>query len=153
MGVIRKTSTSNHLIGRKKKKVIPTVQDIYLFRQLKELLKRYEERLDLKIDTDAHYELWTKDGYRTTSMHPVTRTGIQFAAIMIFPTHVTFYFQPLYLDVTMRAELTERLKRYFRGQSCFHFDELTDELKADLEELLRKGWISFRKLGIIKRDL
>lgn len=153
MGIIRKTSTSSHLARRKKKKVIPTAQDIYLFNQLKELLKRYEERLDLKIDTEYHYELWTKDGYRTTSMHPVTRMGIQFAAIIIFPTHITFYFQPLYLDATIKAELTERLKRYFRGASCFHFNELTDELKTDLEELLKKGWMSFRKLGIIKRDL
>jgi len=93
MSTIRKVSTTGHILGRRKK-VNPTSDALFLFEQLKTLLAPYEDKLDQKINTASHYELWTNEGYRTTSLHPINKRGIQFAAIVIYAKHITFYFQP-----------------------------------------------------------
>ena len=151
MSTLRKTSTTGHILVRKKK-VTPTRQDLSLFEQLKALLLPYKDRLELKVNTADHYELWTNEGYRTTSLHPVNKRGIQFAAIMIYAEHITFYFQPLYLDAILKEGLTESLKPFFRGKSCFYLKALTEQLCNDLKELLQKGWESYQKMGLVLRD-
>ncbi len=151
MGTIRKASTTGHMLGRRKK-VTPSSQHLFLFEQLKTLLVPYKDMLDLKVNTVDHYELWTNEGYRTTSLHPVNKRGIQFAAIMIYAEHITFYFQPLYLNRVLKEELTESLKPFFRGKSCFYLKVLTDQLYLDLKELVQKGWESYQKMGLVMRD-
>lgn len=151
MGTFRKTSTTGHILTRRKK-VTPSSQDILMFDQLKTLLLPYKDLLDIKVNTADHYELWTNEGYRTTSLHPVNKRGIQFAAIMIYTGHITFYFQPLYIDSSLKEALGESLKPFFRGKSCFHLKEVTDQITHDIKELLKKGWQSYQKLGLVIRD-
>lgn len=151
MGSLKKISTTSHILARRKK-VYPSSQEILVFNQLKSLVLPYKEFLEVKMNTADHYELWTNEGYRTTSLHPVNKRGIQFAAIMIYAEHITFYFQPLYLDNTLKEELAESLKPFFRGKSCFHLKEVSDQINNDLKVLIKKGWQSYQKMGLVIRD-
>lgn len=151
MSTSRKSSTIGHMLKRRKK-VIPSGLDIIKFEQLKTLLLPYKNLLEVKVNTDDRYELWTNEGYRTNSLTPTNKRGIQFAAIMIYTDHITFYFQPLYLDNVLMETLPESLKPLFRGKSCFHLKEVTDQISYDLQELLKKGWQSYQRMGLVIRD-
>lgn len=151
MSTSKKLSTTGNVLGRRKK-VIPTGLDIIRFEKLKALLLPYEDLLEVKVDSEDHYELWTDEGYRTRSLTPANKRGVQFASIMIYADHVTLYFQPLYLDSALKEGLGEGLKPIFRGKSCFHIKEVTDQITYELQELLKMGWQSYQRMGLVKRD-
>ena len=148
--VARKTSTTYHLT--RKKKIYPTPSDLQRFEQLVNVLKPYEDRLKVRVNSKDHYEVWTNDGYRTTSMHPANLTGIQFAAVKIYSDHITFYLQPLYIHPLLKEQLSENLKPLFKGLSCLHVRDINNEIITDLKDIIKKCWDSYRQVGIIRRD-
>lgn len=115
------------------------------FTQLKELLNPYELYLDVKSDTGQHYELWTTHAYRNKMRPYNIKVGLQFAGLAINKNYVSLYLQYFYLQPESKNELGENIKAKLKGQSCFHFTTLTEELTLEIKEAVKKSWDYYQK--------
>lgn len=116
-----------------------------IFNQLVTLLKPYSARLDIRINTPEHYELWTKHNFRSTNMNPKDKRGILFAGVLIMKRHVGLYVFPLHMNPELAIRMDEVLKPFWKGNSAFHFSEQLSELTLSrLSRLLDDGWEYYR---------
>jgi len=135
-----RSSAISHLISRKKNNKNPTEGILIVYERLIDLLKVYEPFLDLRTNTDTHYELWTKHQFITKSFHPTLKKGLMFVACGIFDRHVSLYFYPFSYDKKLADNISENLRAQLKFKTCFHFTELSTETVQDLKILLKAGW-------------
>jgi len=135
-----RSSAISHLISRKKKNKNPSEGIATLYAHINDLLKVYEPFLDVRVENETHYELWTKHIFRTTSFHPSQKKGLMFVACAIFDRHVSLYFSPFSYEPKLTETLTDNLRKQLKFKTCFHFTELSKETIHDLKMLLKSGW-------------
>lgn len=112
-----------------------------IFSQVVSLLLPYATRLDTRVNTPEHYELWTRHNYRSLSMNPKNKRGVLFAGVMISQNKVGLYFFPLHIHPTLSEKIDDSIRPFWRGNSAFHFRESLAELtQLKLTELLENGW-------------
>lgn len=159
MRFIRRTNFY-HVLDRIPKKIThPELQEV--FSGLCEIIRPYQKNLVIKKNSAVHYELWTNHAYRVNNLQYrgrkigqqiKSRTGIQFAAAVVFKGWVSFYLYPLYLSADLRAEMSDELRSHlFRNsKSCMHFTTLTEEMKTELQELVKKCWAYYESQYWVK---
>lgn len=113
------------------------------------MLSGYARNLHVKLDNDEHYELWTNQGFRTSTTYPRNKKGIQFAAVIIYRNYVGFYFLPLYVDEHVQSFLTTRLNACRKGVSCFHFKLIEEGVVADLDAMISAGWEAYKARRLV----
>jgi hypothetical protein len=144
---LNKTSTTAHLLrGRK---ITPSAQHTLVYDELVKLLKKYENRLEVKSNTIDQEELWTTHIFRSSGSSPKFKKGILFASVIIHQKFTSLYFHPLYIDPELKTKLTEKLKGHLKGETCFHFNTVSVDLLSDLDELIQLGWDSYKKIAIV----
>lgn len=159
MSFIRRSNAAHALERIPKKIHQPELQEV--FAGLREIIRPYQKGLVVKSNTALHYELWTNHRYRVNNLQnrgrvlgrqSKSRTGIQFAAVVQFKKWVSFYLYPLHLNPELATDCSANLRSLFdRGsKSCMHFTRLTDELKAELEQLIGKCWNYCLEQGWVK---
>jgi hypothetical protein len=143
-----KTSVTSHLFQRYK--FVPASHQVLVYQKLKDLLKKYENQLTVKISTPVHYELWTTHIFRSSGLNSLyNKKGIQFSSVVIHKKYTSLYFHPLYVDKELRFKATPALQHYLKGVTCFHFTTLSNEVIADLNDLLELGWAIYKELKIV----
>jgi hypothetical protein len=149
MSFIRRSNVAHVLKHKPKKVTQPELQEVFL--ALCEIIRPYQKNLVVKSNTPVHYELWTNHPYRVSNLQnrgkvlgrqTKSRTGIQFAAAVLFKEWVSFYLYPLHLNPELGRDLSNQLRALFyrNSKSCMHFTTLTDELKTELRQLVEKCW-------------
>lgn len=146
---IIKTSTIGHLNNRRKTVFRPSPDVLDAFRRIISILQPYEPYMQAVANTSDHYELWTRDGFRTSSFNPKRKRGLQFAAAILYERHVGLYFLPLYISHDLHEVLSDELQHKLKGQSCFHFSSLTDNLENEVRDLISAGWEFYRKQELV----
>lgn len=146
--LLNKTSTVAHLF--RSRKITPSAQHTLVYDELVKLLKKYENRLEVKSNTNDHYELWTTHIFRSSGSSPKFKKGILFSSVIIHRRFTSLYFYPLYIDPELKTKLTEKLKGHLKGKTCFHFNALSIDLLPDLVELFELGWDSYKKIAIVQ---
>jgi hypothetical protein len=123
-----------------------TKEQHLIFKQIVNILKPYSKQTDLRINTDQHYELWTKHGFRSRSFHPKHRKGLLFAGVVILKRNVGLYLFALHIDKKFVEKIDAGLLPLWKGGSAFHFDEpLSDLTTQSLDSLITGTWIFYQQ--------
>ena len=73
--------------------------------------------------------------------------GIYFSSIVPKEKDVRFYFYPAYTHPQEFEYLSDRLKKFKKGKSCFHVKYLDEELELEIKEMVSKAIDIYRKDG------
>ena len=119
---------------------------ISIFKELKSILKKYEDPLKPKFDLDSKYDLWS---FKNVEIAGRKRKEVSFASIIIQSSYVGLYYMPIYTDVTLQDVFKPELLKLLKGKSCFHIKELNPELKQQIKEALDVGYNLYKKRGWI----
>jgi hypothetical protein len=119
---------------------------VYIFKRLKKILKKYEDSLKPKFDLDSKYDLWS---FKDVEILGRKRKEVYFAGLIIQSKWVGFYYMPIYTDTDMVDVFKPELLKLLKGKSCFRIRQLDDELEAQIDEALKKGYELYKQRGWI----
>lgn len=142
---ISKTSTTAHVHNLKKNnKAIPFNLE-ETFNLLVGVLEPVSKHFEVKSNTHHHYEIWTNHVYRSSGQNARYKKGCMFASVIIFSKFVSFYFYPLYLSKELKDGLSEQLKPFLSGESCFHLNKPDTLPLSELSKLIDDGFHFYEK--------
>jgi hypothetical protein len=72
-----------------------------------------------------------------------------FCGALVQKGYVGFYFMPAYVTPEIKAELAPGLLKCLKGKSCFHIRKIDEQLSAEIDDALKKGYALYRKKGWI----
>ncbi len=75
--------------------------------------------------------------------------GMYFGSVVPNPKDCRLYFFPIYTDVEKFADLSDPVRKYLKGKSCFHIKNVTDENKTEIEKMILKGIDIYREKGLL----
>src|SRR4051812_38972115 len=90
------------------------------FDQLRDILKRYAKKLDVKHDTPAQLYLNSKKPYKGKELF--------FGAVASRKSHVGYYLFPIYMFPEMEKTISPALMKRHQGKACFNFQRPDDAL-------------------------
>ncbi|GAE27969.1 hypothetical protein JCM9140_4138 [Halalkalibacter wakoensis JCM 9140] len=114
-----------------------------IFDELKELLKEYEEYLDVKSDTVDHYYL------DSIKVNPRNKKPIFFGAVQIKKNYVSFHLMPVYVFPELLNDISDSLKKRMQGKSCFNFKKVDNDLFGELKQLTKRGFVQYEEKELI----
>ncbi len=88
-----------------------------IFKELKELMKKYENPMVSKMDLDSRYELWS---VKDLVIEGRKRKEVYFGGLIIQSNYVGFHFMPVYVESDIKTMFNENLLKLLKGKSCFH---------------------------------
>lgn len=116
----------------------------YIFNELKDILKKYEDILSVKKNEEGYYDLWS---IKDIVIDGRKRKEVFFAGLIIQKSYVGFYFMPIYTDTDLKEVFKPELLKLLKGKSCFHIKKLDDELKSQIREALELGFELYKERG------
>lgn len=123
-----------------------------VFNELKPLLKKYEPPLVAKSDYQTRYELEFDKDFTTKSLKTgkvIKKHGLYFAALIVQSNYVGFYFMPIYSHRD-EFELSEKMTMMLKGKSCFHVNNLDEQLMGEIEGLIDAGYKIYKDFDRVK---
>lgn len=117
-----------------------------IFNRLKKILKRYEDPLKPKLDLDSRYDLWS---LKEVEIAGRKKKEVYFAGLIIQSRWVSLYYMPIYTDTDLADVFKPELLNLLKGKSCFRIRELDEELEAQIEHALQKGYELYKQRGWI----
>ena len=117
-----------------------------IFNRLKKILKRYEDPLRSKLDLDSRYDLWS---FKEVEIAGRKKKEVYFAGLIIQSKWVGLYYMPIYTDTDLAEVFKPELLSLLKGKSCFRIKELDEELEAQIEDALQKGYELYKQRGWI----
>jgi hypothetical protein len=117
-----------------------------IYNRLKKILKRYEDPLKPKLDLDSRYDLWS---FKDIEIAGRKRKEVYFAGLIIQSKWVGFYYMPIYTDASLADVFKPELLKLLKGKSCFRIKELDEELEAQIDDALKKGYELYKQRGWI----
>lgn len=115
-----------------------------IFLKLKKLLSPYGRFLKVIKSSENVYELFTA---KKAVIGKKVFERMFFASIVIRGGFVGFYFFPVYTHKSRFKTLPVRLKKCLKGKSCFHIKELDMELERQIKDIVKKGFLLYKKAG------
>ncbi|HMK39891.1 MAG TPA: hypothetical protein VK569_11150 [Bacteroidota bacterium] len=76
--------------------------------------------------------------------------GMYFASAVVHRNMVSFHFMPVYYRLKDYAAVAPTLIRSLKGKACFNFRKLDQIDEAELDAMLKKGALAWKKLGYMK---
>ena len=113
-----------------------------VFQELRKIYKKLEPELRVVHDKEDVY-------YLNAGINPANEKDMFFGSISIKKSYVAFHLMPVYVEPSLLAGISVKLKKRMQGKSCFNFNEVDFELFQELEQLSEAGLASFRKLGYL----
>ncbi len=115
-----------------------------IYKKLKQLLKKYEGKLQPKFDMDSKYDLWS---FKDVEIAGRKRKEVYFAGLIIQSSYVGFYYMPVYTDTKLKNVFEPELLNLLKGKSCFHVKELDDKLEKQIAKALKLGYKLYQERG------
>lgn len=111
---------------------------------LKEILEGFLGPLKVRVDKPTNFEV---NGTIEAPQGKKIVQGIYFSSLVPKEKDVRFYFYPAYTHPEEFEDLSDRLKKFKKGKSCFHVKYLDEELETEIKEILAKAIEVYRKEG------
>jgi hypothetical protein len=121
-------------------------QLVSIFKELKSILKKFDDKLKPKFDLDNKYDLWS---FKDVEIAGRKKKEVSFASIIIRSYYVGFYYMPIYVDTKLQDVFKAELLKLLKGKSCFHIKKLDPTLKQQIIEALEIGYKLYKKRGWI----
>jgi hypothetical protein len=119
---------------------------VVIYNRLKQIMQKYENPLQPKIDLDSKYDLWS---FKNVEFAGKMRTEVYFAGLIIQSSYVGFYYMPLYIDESLKRFFPPELFKTLKGKTCFHIKHLDDALAEQIDMALAKGIEFYKEHGWI----
>lgn len=75
--------------------------------------------------------------------------GMYFGSVVPKPKDCRLYFFPIYTDPDKFLDLSQPVRKYLKGKSCFHIKNVTDENKVEIERMITKGIEVYKEKGLL----
>ena len=75
--------------------------------------------------------------------------GFYFASIVPKPKDIRLYFFPIYTHPENFTGLSENLRKYLKGKSCFHIKKMDAELDEEIGLIISKGVAVYKEADLI----
>ena len=111
---------------------------------LKGILEEFLGTLKVRVDKASNFEV---NGTIEAPQGKKMVQGIYFSSIVPKEKDVRFYFYPSYTHPGEFEYISERLKKFKKGKSCFHVKFLDEELETEISEMVSKAVDVYRKEG------
>lgn len=111
---------------------------------LREILEGFLGPLKVKVDTPSNFEL---SGTIKAPQGKKMVDGIYFSSIVPKVKDVRLYFFPTYTHPEAFEYISDRLKKFKKGKSCFHIAYLDEELEKEIKAMVSKAIDIYRKDG------
>lgn len=112
---------------------------IPVFTGLRDILAAYAPKLKVVHDKPDNY-------YLDTHTIGANKKPIFFGGVRIGKGYVSYYLMPVY-GPQLRDGMSPALKKRMQGKACFNFTEVDPALFKELEQLTRRSYQFWRKLG------
>ena len=112
------------------------------FNQLKSILKKFENNLRVKADSDDNY-------YLNAGYDEKRKTDIYFGAVQIKKNYVSYHLMPVYVNPKLLDGISPELKKRMQGKSCFNFKEIDKTMFNELSDLTKKGFEFYMTSGML----
>lgn len=112
---------------------------------LQQLLKKHIGDLKVRHDNDKSFEVC---GTKEAMQGKQKVDGYYFASVMPKAKDCRLYFFPIYTHVES-FNLSDDLKKFLKGKSCFHIKKLSPEVKEEIESMISQGIDLYKKDGLI----
>jgi hypothetical protein len=76
--------------------------------------------------------------------------GMYFACAVVRRNMVSFYFMPVYYHQKDFLDVAPNLLKNLKGKACFHFTKIEQIDDKEMDAMLKKGTLAWKKLGYIK---
>jgi len=114
------------------------------FAKLKEILKAYESKLIVVVDTPNHYGLETPHVMKN-------KHRVYFGGVKIGKSYVSYHLMPMYAIEELRNAMSPELKKRMQGKSCFNFSMPDEKLFKELAKLTRIGFKRFTSKDFLSK--
>ena len=102
---------------------------------LQDLLKEQVPPLKIRNSSQENFEV---AGTKETMQGKQKVDGFYFASVVPKPKDVRLYFFPIYTHPD-KFSLSDELKKFLKGKSCFHIKHLSTEMEAELKKTIARG--------------
>ena len=117
-----------------------------IFSKIKSILSQYSPPLKAVKNSAIGYEL---QGTKNDTIGNREIEEMYFSSVLIQKNFVGFYFFPVYSHVGLIEEIPPELKKCLKGKSCFHITKLDDALLLQIQQLVKKGFLLYKKCKFI----
>lgn len=114
---------------------------------LKSTLESFLGPLKVRVDKPSNFEV---NGTIEAPQGKKMVDGIYFSSIVPKEKDVRFYFYPAYTHPQEFEHISDKLKKFKKGKSCFHIKFLDEELEIEIKEMVAKAIDVYRKDGWLK---
>lgn len=111
---------------------------------LKSALESFLGPLKVRVDKPSNYEV---NGTIEAPQGKKMVQGIYFSSVVPKEKDVRFYFYPAYTHPQEFEYLSDRLKKFKKGKSCFHVKFLDEELENEINGMVSKAIDIYKKEG------
>lgn len=111
---------------------------------LKAILTSFLGPLRVRVDKLSNFEV---NGTIEAPQGKKMVQGIYFSSIVPKEKDVRFYFYPAYTHPEEFENISDRLKKFKKGKSCFHVKYLDEELEKEIKSMVIKAIDVYRKDG------
>lgn len=125
----------------------PIAVDIQLskiFEAVRSLLLPYSKVLEVRVDTNTRYELWSN---KQVEIAGRKKKAVFFASVIIQKDYVGFYFMPVYTDTDIMNIFPQDLLKLLKGKSCFHIKDQNKVILKQIETALKMGFKLYKQRG------
>ena len=111
---------------------------------LKSILEEFLGPLRVRVDKPTTFEV---NGTIEAPQGKKMVQGIYFSSLIPKEKDVRFYFYPAYTHPNEFEDLSDRLKKFKKGKSCFHVKFLDEALEEEIRGAIEKAVEIYRKDG------
>jgi hypothetical protein len=111
---------------------------------LKNTLEDFLGPLKVRVDKPSNFEV---NGTIEAPQGKKMVQGIYFSSIVPKEKDVRFYFYPAYTHPEEFENISDKLKKFKKGKSCFHVKFLDEELEIEIKQMISKAIEIYRKDG------
>lgn len=111
-----------------------------IFMDLRSILEQYEPFLTVVNNKSDHY-------YLNTPIAETAKKAEFFGAVQIKKSYVAYHLMPIYYYPELLDNISEELRNYMHGKSCFNFKEVDEKLFTELNTLTKSCYDKYKLIG------
>ncbi|MEZ5017809.1 MAG: hypothetical protein R2800_12200 [Flavipsychrobacter sp.] len=116
-----------------------------IFNALKKEIKPYQKgNIKPRIDIEGKYDLWVE---KDVMVMGKPKSEIYLCGLIIQSNYVGFYFFPVYVEPSMKADLAPDLVKSLKGKSCFHIKKIDDTVLEEVRHAMNVGMEFYKENG------
>lgn len=116
--------------------------------KLIEIQSKFLGPLKVKVDKPSNFEL---SGTIPAMQGKAKVDGYYFSSVVPKDKDVRLYFFPAYTHASDFEGLSETMKKFKKGKSCFHIKYLDEQLEAEVESMVKKAIKLYQNDGILAK--